>query len=74
MTSPSPDNGRQQLNRALIIGAVFAVVGVAAFVVIWLAFSSLDDAPRLFLALCLPPFIIAVLAGVYRLISTRGTS
>ncbi len=65
-TTPNPFN-RKDLTRALIVGAVLAVLGIVLFFVLWgaLGQSGTGQAARLFVSLCVPPVIIGVIIGVY---------
>jgi lipopolysaccharide export LptBFGC system permease protein LptF len=71
--SPETQASRPQppkLGRGLIAGFVLAVVGVGLFALLWQALGDLGFAqfPRLILAMCVPPALIAVLVGAYILI------
>lgn len=69
--TPNPFDA-QALLRASLIGVGLSIFGVVMFIILWLALAGLENAPRLFTALCIPPLLIAVLVIVYRL--TRGRS
>ncbi len=64
-SQPSPQNERQRLQRALIFGASLSILGIVLFLVLYALMSSVESAPRLFLSLCVPPAIIALILGVY---------
>jgi hypothetical protein len=70
---PNPPNpvNRRALSRAGIFGAVLGVAAIMLFVVFWVVLGQigLTQFARLFLALCLPPAIIAALVGGYVLIA-----
>ena len=68
--TPNPVN-RRALSRAGIFGAVLGITAIILFVVFWVVLgqTSLTVFARLFLALCLPPGIIAALVGGYVLIA-----
>lgn len=68
--TPNPVN-RKALSRAGVFGAVLGVAAIILFVVFWIVFGQmgLTQFARLFLALCLPPAIIAALVGGYVLIA-----
>ncbi|MCC6801697.1 MAG: hypothetical protein IT319_02340 [Anaerolineae bacterium] len=67
---PSPVN-RRALSRASIFGAILGVTAIILFVVFWVVLGNLGvtQFARLFLALCLPPGIIAAIVGGYVLIA-----
>lgn len=69
--SPAPMDSKR-IMRASVFGVGLAVFGIIAFVVLWLGLSGLENAPRLFASLCVPPLLIAVIVGVYTLVSRRG--
>jgi hypothetical protein len=57
-----------QINpRALMIGFGLSVMGIALFLLLWFALPIESQATRLFLAMCLPPAVIALLVGGYAL-------
>lgn len=68
--SNSPFN-KQNVPRMVTAGVVLAVVGVGAFIVIWLLMGNAGVAnlPRLVVSLCVPPALIAAILGVYILVS-----
>ncbi|MCZ2099622.1 MAG: hypothetical protein LC121_25825 [Anaerolineae bacterium] len=70
---PNPPNpvNRRALSRASIFGAILGVAAIILFVVFWVVFGNLGvtQFARLFLALCLPPGIIAAIVGGYVLIA-----
>jgi len=70
LMSPDPTD-RQRLTRALVYGAVLSAAGVALFVLLFIGMSGLDNTPRLFISMCIPPAIIALVLGVYILV-VRG--
>jgi hypothetical protein len=59
--------------RAGMIGLGLAIFGIIAFVGLWLVLTDLDNAPRLFLSLCIPPLLIGLMVGGYKL-ATRNRS
>lgn len=63
---------RQRLTRALIFGAVLSAAGVVLFLLLFFALSGVDNAARLFVSLCVPPAIIALIIGVYVLVKRPG--
>jgi len=72
MSSPNmPHNDRQRLQRALVFGALLSALGVVLFLGFYIVLGSLESAPRLFLSLCVPPAIIALIMGVYMLTRVR---
>lgn len=69
---PPPSLDKQHLNRMLIGGLVLAFIGVGLFLGLFAAFSDLESAPRLFIAGCVPPAVIALILGVYVLASKKS--
>jgi hypothetical protein len=67
--TPNPVN-RRTMGRATAIGIALAAAGIALFVIVWLMLEglSLSRVPRLFIAICLPPAVIAGLIGLYVLL------
>ena len=63
---PAPID-RQRLGRGLIVGAALSIFGVGLFLVLYFGLlgANVASAPRLFISMCVPPAIIAVLIGVY---------
>lgn len=53
----------QKLLKAQAIVFVLVALGVSLFLVIYALAESLPSSSRLFMALCLPPLILAVLLG-----------
>ncbi len=68
--SPQPTD-RKRLTRALVIGAILSAAGVVLFLLLFFGMSGVDSAPRLFVSMCIPPAVIALVLGAYLLIS-RG--
>lgn len=68
--TPNPVN-RRALSRASIFGAILGVAAIILFVVFWVVLGQLGvtQFARLFLALCVPPAIIAAIVGGYVLIA-----
>lgn len=60
--------------RSSVVGVGLAVFGILAFIVLWTALGNagLDNAPRLFASMCIPPLLIAILFGVYALVVRRS--
>ena len=54
------------MSRTLIAGMLLAALAVALFLVLWsaLGVTGLEQAPRLFLSLCLPPVIVFGVVGL----------
>ena len=73
--SPSPVN-KQNLSRATMAGAAMAVGGIILFLILYAALSNagVDTLPRVLLALCAPPALMAALVGGYFLLGRRGKS
>ncbi|MFN8528088.1 MAG: hypothetical protein U0670_05715 [Anaerolineae bacterium] len=75
MTPPfSTAEERRRLTRALLIGVGLSMVGIILFIVIYMALSQAQSAPRLFVSLCVPPAIIALILGVYILVARPKSS
>ena len=68
--SPAPMDSKRML-RASVFGVGLALFGIIAFIVLWLGLAGLENAPRLFASLCIPPVLIAGIVGVYVLVSRR---
>jgi hypothetical protein len=64
--------GKPNLSKPLIAGLVLAVVGIVLFLGIYLALADTEPIIRLFVALCLPPAVIAAVIGAYLLIARPG--
>jgi hypothetical protein len=60
----------KQLSRPTMIGIVLVVIGIILFVIVWgiLGQTAMQFLPRLALSTCLPPGVIALLAGIYILV------
>lgn len=77
MSSPNPPPpnpvNRQALTRASVAGVILAIFGIVLFIVLWLVLGQMGytQFPRIFLALCLPPAVIALLIGLYVLVMRR---
>jgi hypothetical protein len=63
---------KRGLTRASIAGVVLALGGIVLFIVLWLVLRSLDQFPRLIIAVCVPPALIALGIGVYFLLIQPG--
>jgi hypothetical protein len=61
------------LSKAGIAGVVLAVVGIILFLVLWFGLGQIgiQQFPRLILALCVPPALMAALVGVYMLVARK---
>ncbi len=68
--SNAPLNGNN-MTRILIAGMLLAVVGVGSFVLIWgmMGSAGVANLPRLLVSMCIPPAIIALIMGVYILVT-----
>jgi hypothetical protein len=55
------------LSRTLIAGMALAALAIALFLALWytLGFAGLDQTPRLFAALCLPPAIVFGIVALF---------
>jgi hypothetical protein len=67
--SPNPLD-KQSISRIGIAGAALGTLAVALFAGLWfgLGMTNLDVFPRLVIAICLPPAIMAALLGGYILV------
>lgn len=67
--SPNPLD-KQTISRIGIVGAILGMLAVGLFAGLWfgLGTTSLDVFPRLVIAICLPPAIMAALVGGYMLL------
>jgi hypothetical protein len=63
---------RKRLNRALIAGGVLAAIGIVLFLVLYSTLNEMDFTPRLFIALCIPPALIALIMGIVTLFVRRS--
>lgn len=70
--SNTPIDG-PKFSKPLIAGAILAVVGIALFFVIYIALANNEPVVRLFVAMCVPPAIIAAIIGVYVLVARPGS-
>jgi lipopolysaccharide export LptBFGC system permease protein LptF len=70
--TPSPFDGKR-IVRASGVGVAFAIIGIVAFIGLWIVLgqAGLANAPRLFTSMCVPPLLIAILFGIYTLIVKR---
>jgi hypothetical protein len=64
---------KRGLTRAFIAGIVLALSGIGLFVILWLSLSSLDQFPRLIIAVCVPPALIALAIGIFFLLIQPGS-
>lgn len=57
------------LKNASVYGVALAVFGIIAFIILWVLLGSagMNQTPRLFVALCVPPLLFAVIIGVIAL-------
>lgn len=66
----SPLN-KENLSRASILGIGLGVSAILLFIALWFVLGSLgvEQIPRILIALCLPPAIIAGAIGGYMLLA-----
>ena len=67
--SNTPFN-KQTLSKAGTLGMSLGIGGIVLFIVSWVALGSMgvEQIPRLMIALCLPPALIAGAIGGYMLL------
>ena len=70
--TPGPFDGKR-IVRASGFGVGLAVFGIVAFIILWvlLGNAGLENAPRLFLSLCVPPLLIVLIFGGFLLVTRR---
>lgn len=63
----------KRLIRASVVGVGLAIVGILAFIGLWMLLGNagMADAPRLFTSMCVPPLVIALILGGYALLRRR---
>lgn len=73
-SSPNPFGGLP-VSRVVAAGAALAILGIALFIGMWVVLGNagVDQAPRLFASMCVPPGVIALILGVYVLFSRRSS-
>jgi hypothetical protein len=57
--------------RTLLLGFGLGAVAILLFVALWVLLGSVQPGPRLFIALCLPPALMALGFGLYMLFRKR---
>ena len=67
MQNRNGSSPNRTLIQALVVGIILAAIGVALFLLIFAALNQVDQATRLFTALCTPPVVIGIIAGLYTL-------
>jgi hypothetical protein len=60
--------------KPLLIGLGLAALGIGLFLTLYFDLQTVDPLPRLLVAMCVPPLIIAVLVGGYALYTGRFSS
>lgn len=72
MTNPENNSPADALLKTLIPASLLGGVAIGSFVLIYaLLESSVAPFPRLMIALCLPPALIAILIGFYMLFGPK---
>ena len=67
-------NSSPNLMKALVMGAVLAIVAVGVFLLMYfVVLGSAETITRLFVSLIVPPLLLGVLVGGYYLVSKRGS-
>ena len=74
MSNTPPEQPNLNLKSPMIAGAVLAMLGIVLFLVIYAALANSEPIARLFIALCVPPVIIAAIVGGYGWFIKRGRS
>ncbi len=61
------------MTNAVVAGGVLAALAIGMFIVLYVILGStgLDDAHRLFVSMCAPPVVLALLVGGYALTKRR---
>jgi predicted membrane protein len=66
MTNPENNSAANALLKTIIPATLLGTVAIGSFVLIYMLLdSSVDQFPRLLLALCLPPVLIGIIIGFY---------
>jgi lipopolysaccharide export LptBFGC system permease protein LptF len=62
------------LSRIGIVGAALGGLGIFIFLLLWflLGEAGIDDFPRMVIALCAPPGLLAGVIGIYFLLSRNN--
>jgi len=72
MTNPEDNSTTNTLIKTLIPATILGAIGIGSFLVIYFVLeSSVAPFPRLIIALCAPPAILAILVGFYLLFGPR---
>jgi hypothetical protein len=66
--------GKPNFSKPLVAGVALAIVAVVLFLGIYIALAGTEPIIRLFVAMCVPPAVIAAVIGVYVLIARPGNS
>ena len=76
MTEPENNSPTNAILKTLIPATILGGIAIGSFVLIYFSLeSSVAPFPRLMLAICVPPALIAILIGFYMLFGPkRGTS
>jgi hypothetical protein len=66
---------RKVLSRAGAAGAILGIVGIGLFVLLWVVLGSagVDTFMRLVIAVCVPPAVLALVMGIYFLVTRSRT-
>lgn len=70
MGQPPTPIDRKSVSRAGVVGALLGALAIGLFFALWIFTGSagVEPFPRLVISICVPPIILAVLAGVYLLV------
>ncbi len=73
MTNSPQPSPQQQLLRATMVASGLALLGIVVFAILWIVMGNagVANAPRLFIALLVPPAVIGVVVGGYFLIKGK---
>lgn len=67
MQNRNGSSPNRTLIQTLVVGLILAAIGIILFLLIFAALNQVDQATRLFTALCTPPVVMGIIAGLYTL-------
>jgi hypothetical protein len=59
------------ISRMIMAGFGLAAIGIVLFLALYFGLTGIDALPRLLLALCVPPLLLALGLGGYLIVSGR---